>query len=192
MINAFTLGVREINPEATVNVVWLFSCFNPGREKEAAVALIDAGCDLIAMYADTGSVAQASEEAGVFVIGYNNDMISFAPTMHLTAPIWNWGKLYSLTVEQVNRGTWTPDAVWLGFKEGAVGLTPFATAVLEDVQILVLDKKADIIDGNLKFFTAPIRNQTGEIRIPEGVVMTDDEICGMDWFVEGVIGDIPR
>ena len=192
MINAFTIGVREVNPNATVNVVWLFSWFDPGKEKEAAKALIDSGCDLLAMHADTGSVAQASEEAGVYVIGYNNDMITFAPTKHLTAPIWNWGKMFSLIVDQVHQGTWKSDAIWWGLKEGAVDLAPFGPAVPDDVKTLVNGKKAEIIDGKYVVFTGPIKNQAGEVKIPDGKTMSDDEIWNMDWFVEGVKGEIPR
>ena len=192
MINAFTLGVREINPDATVNVVWLFSWFDPGKEKEAAKALIDSGCDLLGMHADTGAVAQACEEAGVYVIGYNNDMKSFAPNMHLTAPIWDWGKMFSLMVDQVNKGTWKPDAVWWGLKEGAVDLAPFGPGVPEEIKTIVAEKKATIIDGKWDVFTGPVKNQAGEIIVPEGNVMTDDEIWNMNWFVEGVKGDIPK
>ena len=192
MINAFTLGVREVNPEATVNVIWLFSWFDPGKEKEAAKALIDSGCDLLAMHADTGAVAQASEEAGVYVIGYNNDMKTFAPKMHLTAPIWDWGRMFSLIVDQVNQGTWKSEAIWWGLKEGAVDLAPFGPAVPEDVKTFVSGKKSDIIDGKWDVFTGPIKNQAGEVKVPEGKVMTDDEIWNMNWFVEGVKGDIPR
>ncbi|MCL1941776.1 MAG: BMP family ABC transporter substrate-binding protein [Synergistaceae bacterium] len=192
MINAFTVGARETNPNATVSVVWLFSWFDPGKEKEAAKALIDSGCDLLAMHADTGAVAQASEEAGVYVIGYNNDMISFAPKMHLTAPIWDWGKMFSLIVGQLNQGTWKSDAIWWGLKEGAVDLAPFGPAVTDDVKTLVSGKKADIISGKWDVFTGPVKNQAGEVKIPEGKSMTDDEIWNMDWFVEGVKGDIPK
>jgi basic membrane protein A len=192
MINAFTLGVREINPDATVSVIWLFSWFDPGKEKEAAKALIDSGCDLLAMHADTGAVAQACEEVGVYVIGYNNDMSSFAPNMHLTAPIWDWGKMFSLMVDKVNKGTWKPEAVWWGLKEGAVDLAPFGPAVPEDIKDLVNEKKSSIIDGKWDVFSGPVKNQAGEVIIPEGKVMTDDEIWGMNWFVEGVKGDIPK
>ena len=192
MINAFTLGVREVNPEATVNVIWLFSWFDPGKEKEAAKALIDSGCDLLAMHADTGAVAQACEEAGVYVIGYNNDMKSFAPKMHLTAPIWDWGKMFSLVVGQVNQGTWKSEAIWWGLKEGAVALAPFGPAVQEDAKALVSEKISSIIDGKWDVFTGPIKNQAGDIIIPEGKTITDSEIWNMNWFVEGVKGDIPK
>ena len=98
--------------------MWLFSWLDPGKEKEAAKALIDSGCDVLAMHADTGAVAQACEEAKVYVVGYNNDMSQYAPAMHLTAPIWNWEKLFAPVVRQVADGTWKSEAVWAGMKEG--------------------------------------------------------------------------
>ena len=192
MINAFTLGARKINPDATVRVVWLFSWYDPGKEKEAAQALIEAGCDLLGMHADTGAVAQAAEEAGVYVIGYNNDMIQYAPTKHLTAPIWNWARFFAPIVQQVADGTWKSEDIWWGMAEGAVDLAPFGPAVPEDVQKMVNDEKARIIAGEQLVFTGPIKDQTGTVRVPEDVTMSDEEIWSMDWFVEGVLGDLPR
>jgi len=191
MINAFTLGARKVNPDATVNVVWLHSWHNPGMEREATQALIEEGVDMMAMHADTGAVAQASEEAGVFVIGYNNDMSRFAPTMHLTAPIWNWERLFAPVVQQIADGTWESEAVWLGMDEKAVALAPFGPAVPEEVRNMVLAEKERVIAREQLIFTGPIRDQTGTVRVPEGVTMTDDEIWSMNWFVEGVIGEIP-
>jgi basic membrane protein A len=192
MINAFTLGVRKTNPKAAVKVVWLFSWFDPGKEKEAAKALIDAGCDVLAMHADTGAVAQAAEEAKTYVIGYNNDMSQYAPTMHLTAPIWNWEKLFSPIVKQVADGTWKSEAIWWGMKEGAVDLAPFGSAVPEDVRALVNAEKADILSGKNKVFTGPIKDQSGAVKVKQGETMSDDDIWSMGWFVEGVLGEVPK
>ena len=192
MINAFTMGARKVNPNATVKVVWLFSWFDPGKEKEAAKALIDSGCDLLGMHADTGAVAQACEEANVYVIGYNNDMSQYAPTMHLTAPIWNWEKLFGPVVQQVADGTWKSEDVWWGLREGVIDLAPFGQPVPEDVRGMVNDEKARIISGEQLIFTGPIKDQAGTVKIGEGVSMPDADIWSMDWFVEGVLGEIPR
>ena len=192
MINAFTIGVKKVNPKAEVRVVWLFSWFDPGKEKEATKALIDSGADLIAMHADTGAAPQAAEEAGVYVIGYNNDMSKYAPTMHLTAPVWNWEKLFAPIIQQVKDGTWKSDAIWWGLKEGAVELAPFGAAVPEDVRKLVADEQARIMSGEWDVFTGPIKNQQGEVKVNEGAKMTDEEVWSMNWFVEGVKGEMPK
>ena len=192
MINAFTMGVRKVNPEATVKVIWLFSWFDPGKEKEAAKALIESGCDVVAMHADTGAVAQACEEAKVYVIGYNNDMSQYAPTMHLTAPIWNWERLFAPIIQQVADGTWKSQDIWWGLKEGAVDLAPYGPAVPEDVRAMVNGEKAKIVSGEWDVFTGPVKDQSGEVRIKEGDKMSDADIWSMNWFVEGVLGEMPK
>ncbi|HSV31760.1 MAG TPA: BMP family ABC transporter substrate-binding protein [Atribacteraceae bacterium] len=191
MINAFTLGVREVNPYAVVRVVWLFSWYDPGKETEATKALIDAGSDVIAMHADSGATALAAEEAGVYVIGYNSDMSRFAPTRHLTAPIWNWSVLTTYVAEQVINGTWRPENLWWGMDTGIVDLAPFGPAVPEEVRNLVGAARERIVEGAWKVFTGPIRDQQGAIRVAEGEVMSDEDLLSFSWFVEGVEGEIP-
>ena len=192
MINAFTLGVRKVNPKATVKVVWLFSWFDPGKEKEAAKALIESGCDVLTMHADTGAVAQACEETKTYVVGYNNNMSQYAPTMHLTAPVWNWEKLFEPIVRQVAEGTWKSQDIWWGLKEGAVDLAPFGPAVPEDVRKMVNDEKARIITGEQPIFSGTLKDQAGAVKVKEGETMADADIWSMNWFVEGVLGEIPR
>ena len=191
-INAFTRGVRRANPDATVRVVWLFSWFDPGKEKEATKALVDAGADVIAMHADTGAAPQAAEESGVYVVGYNNDMSQYAPTKHLTAPIWNWGMIYTAAAQEVIAGTWQSSSQWPGLKDGMVGLAPYGKDVPEDVKALVEEEKAKIIGGTWDVFTGPVKDQSGTVRVPEGTTMTDAEMLAFDWFVEGVEGEVPK
>ncbi|MCL4442351.1 MAG: BMP family ABC transporter substrate-binding protein, partial [Firmicutes bacterium] len=78
-INAFTQGVRSVNPKAKVKVVWTNTWYDPAKEKEAGKTLLDAGCDVIAQHQDTPGPQQAAEEKGKFGIGYNSDMSKFAP-----------------------------------------------------------------------------------------------------------------
>ncbi|PIE55591.1 MAG: BMP family ABC transporter substrate-binding protein [Dethiosulfovibrio peptidovorans] len=191
-INAFTLGARSVNPKVKVKVIWLFSWFDPGKEKEAAKALIDSGADVIGMHADSGAAPQACEEAGVYVIGYNDDMSTFAPTMHLTAPIWHWGTVYDYTVKQVSEGVWEPRQIWWGLKEGLVALAPFGKAVPKGLQETVESRKKAIISGTWDVFWGPIWDQNGKIKVPDGVKLTDTEMLGMDWFVQGVEATIPK
>ncbi len=191
-INAFTRGVRKANPEAEVQVIWIFSWLDPGKEKEAAKALIDSGVDVLAMHADTGATPQAAEEAGIYVVGYNNDMSAYAPTKHLTAPVWDWGIVYKETIDQVIKGTWKSSHIWHGLKEGMVGLAPYGADVPDSVKALVEEEKAKIIAGAWDVFYGPVKDQSGAVKVPEGVAMTDGEMLSMNWFVEGVKGDIPK
>ncbi len=191
-INAFTRGVRSVNPDAKVKVIWLFSWFDPGKEKEATKALVDADADVIAMHADTGAAPQAAEEAGVYVVGYNNDMSKYAPTKHLTAPVWDWGQVYIRVIDQLTSGTWQSEDIWWGLKEGLVGLAPFGDDVSDKTKALVATEKEAIIAGEKDVFDGPLKDQSGKIVVPGGETLSDGDMLSMNWFVEGVEGKIPK
>jgi len=191
-INAFTMGVRKVNPQARVRVVWTFSWYDPPKEKEAAKALISAGCDVLAMHADSGAVPQAAEESGVWVVGYNSDMSKFAPTRHLTAPVWKWGAVYEAVVRDVMEGRWKSEDIWWGLERGVVDLAPINKAVPQEIAKLVEEEKARMASGQLEIFTGPIKDQSGKVVVEEGRRMTDEEILSMKYFVEGVEGNIPQ
>ncbi len=189
-INAFTLGVRTVNPEATVHVVWTNTWFDPVKEKEAAVALLDEGCDVIAQHQDTTEPQKAAQERGMVSIGYDSDMRKFVGDTVLTSPVWNWGPYYVSRVKAVLDGTWKTHQYWGGMKEGIVDLAPLSPKVPAEVKDLVEDYKQKILSGEWDVFTGPIKDQDGNIRVAEGQKMTDEEMLSMDWFVEGVVGTI--
>jgi len=186
-INAFTLGAQSVNPEATVRVVWTKTWYDPATEKEAAKSLLDVGADVIAQHQDSPGPQEAAEEKGVYSIGYNTDMSTFAPKAHLTAPIWNWGPFYQTIVKQVQDGTWKAESVWPGLAEGIVDLAPMSDMVPQDIQDMVMAKKA-AIKGGEKVFTGPIKDQKGLEKVAAGAAMSDQDLLGMTWFVQGVIG----
>ena len=194
-INAFTLGVREVNPEATVRVVWTNTWFNPQTERQAAEALLDGGADVIAQHQDTAGPQQAAEDRGLYGVGYNADMSPLAPDAVLTSAIWNWGPYYIDIVESVMDGTWKSEQYWGGWQDGVVDMAPIADFVPEDIRATIKEEVARFKSGEetiYTIFTGPIADQSGEIRVPEGQSMTDEELLSMNWFVEGVQGDIPR
>ena len=188
-INAFTLGVREVNPEAEVRVVWTKTWYDPALEKDAAKSLLDAGCDVIAQHQDSPAPQEAAQEAGAYSVGYNSDMSSFAPKAHLTSAMWNWGPAYVKMVEEVRDGTWKGDqSYWWSIKDGAVDIAPMGPMVPEDVKSMVNAHRDELLAGKDTIFTGPIKNQKGEVVIAEGVTPPDSDLLGMTWFVEGVVG----
>jgi basic membrane protein A len=194
-INAFTLGVREANPEATVNVVWTNTWFNPQQERQAAEALLDASADVIAQHQDTTGPQLAAQDRGVYGVGYNADMSRQAPEAVLTSPIWNWGVYYTDLVEQVMAGTWESNQYWGGWQDGVVGLAPIGPMVPDDVRAMAEAEIEQFESGEKTIstiFTGPLNDQTGTERVAEGVAMTDEELLGMNWFVEGVVGELPE
>ncbi|MFZ5597744.1 MAG: BMP family ABC transporter substrate-binding protein [Bacillota bacterium] len=191
-INAFTLGVRSVNPDAKVKVVWTSTWYDPAKEKDSAKMLLDAGCDIIAQHQDTPGPMQAAEERGKFGIGYDNDMSAFAPKAVLTSAVWNWGPYYYNVVKSVRDKTWKPGQYWGPMSDNIVGLAPYGPMVTEDAKAAVEQAKQKILGGQWDVFTGPIKDQSGAVRVAGGQKMSDEDMLKFDWFVEGVDGSIPK
>jgi basic membrane protein A len=189
-INWFTLGVRSVNPKATVNVVWTNTWYDPVKEREAAVALLDSGVDIMAQHQDTVEPQKAAKERGKLSIGYDSDMGKFVGDTVLTSPMWNWSVYYKETIGKAIAGTWTSHAYWEGMKAGVVQLAPISAKVPKAVAKLATDAQAKILSDKLNVYAGPIKDQSGKIRVPAGTTISVEERAGMDWFVEGVVGKV--
>lgn len=189
-INAFTLGVREVNPDAVVKVVWTNTWYDPVKEREAAQALLDEGVDIIAQHQDTTEPQKAAQEAGKLSIGYDSDMAQFVGDTVLTSPIWNWGTYYVDTVQEVLDGTWETHQFWGGLEDGVVQLADLSPQVPADVSAMVDEARSKIVDTDWDVFCGPINAQDGSEKIADGECMNDGDMLSMDWFVEGVEGSI--
>ena len=188
-INAFTLGVRATNPDAQVHVNWTFTWFDPPVEGDTAKALLEAGADVIAMHQDSTAAGTAAQDAGARWVAYNSDMSVFAPDAWVTAPVWNWGPRYAAIINAVADGSYSPGAYWGGMDDGIVGLAPLADDVPADVVELIDSTAESIASGSWDVFTGPINDQDGNQRVAGGETMDDGSMLGMDWFVEGVVGN---
>lgn len=191
-INAFTLGVQSVNPDAVVKVKWTHTWYDPATEKEAAKALLDEGCDIIAQHQDTAGPQQAAEERGAYSIGYDSDMSKAAPKANMTSPVWNWGPYFVTQIKAIQAGTWKSESYWGSIDTGIVGLAPFTANAPEGAQAAVDKAKADIISGKNKIFTGPIKDQSGNVKVAQGTTMTDQEMLQFNWFVQGVEGKISQ
>ena len=190
-INAFTLGVKEANPNAEVHVVWTNTWYDPVKEREAAVALLDEGADIITQHQDTTEPQKAAMEYEKLSVGYDSDMAQFVGDTVLTSPIWNWGKYYTSTVKSVLDGTWETHQYWGGLEDEVVKLADFSPLVPDDVKALVETEKAKLVSGDWDVFCGPIADQDGAVVVADGECMADGDMLGMAWFVEGVVGTIP-
>ncbi len=189
-INAFTLGVKKINPKAEVIVRWTHTWYDPAKEKEAAKALLDEDCDVISQHQDTAGPQQAAEEKGVWSIGYNSDMYKKAPNAYMTAPVWNWGPYYVAQVQNVIDNKWTNKGFWGGLKDGVVKLEPLTKNAPESAKKVVEEYQTKIINGEYHVFSGPIKDQAGKVMVKAGENMKDGDMLGMNWFVEGVTGKV--
>jgi basic membrane protein A and related proteins len=190
--NAFVLGVRAVNPEVNVHVVWTNAWYDPATESEAANSLVDIGVDVIATQSDSPAPVQTAERRGAYGVGFNADASKFAPEKHLTSAIWNWGPYYVAAVKQVRAGTWKSTDEWWPIGTGIVGLSPFGPVVADTLKNLVEQRKQDLMAGRFDVFWGPIKDQPGKLRIAAGEKPVDEILLGMDWFVEGVVGTVPK
>ena len=208
-LNAFTQGVRSVNPDAHVIVRWVFAWFAPDEEAQAATDLLAEGVDVVFGNTDTTipietANAATTEETPIFTIGYDNpDSCTFAEETCITSAYWNWGPIVTRVVRQMNEGTWEPDALlWDQMQADPVQstvylapisqrLVPSATRI--EIEGLVPQLSANTDAARYLPFAGPIRDTAGAIRVPEGQLPTDDQLLRMCWFVDGVfdIGDTP-
>ena len=191
-INAFTLGMRSVNPEAKVKVVWISSWYDPGKERDAADAMISQGADVISQFTDSGGPIQAAEAKNVWAIGVGSDMSSYGAKAHLTSVGYKWGGFYTDMAKAVMAGTWKSENVWGGLKRGMIDLTALNAAVPQDVKDLVAARRTAIAAGELHPFQGPIKDQSGAVKVPEGQTLEDGALLGFKWYVEGVEGALPE
>ena len=193
-IDAFTLGARRANSQATVVVRWTMDWADPEKERSETTTLIDIGCDVIAQHQDTPMPQQIAQERGIFSIGFNSDMAPFAAKAVLASVVWNWGEYYISTVHQIQQNTWTANAFWGGLQQGTVGITTPSAFAPEAGKELVREVKAQMEAGTFgleQIFAGPIADQQGKVRVPEGKTLNYEELQQVDWFVQGVVGSIP-
>jgi simple sugar transport system substrate-binding protein len=189
-INAFALGMRSVNPRASVRVVWLNTWFDPARERDAALALVNQGADVLANHTASPAVALAAEEKGVKLIANQSDMRAFAPHAQLAAVMPSWGGYYTQVARDVIAGRWKPEPVWGGLRSGMVALGAIDTS-LPAPQLHAVDvARRGLIEGRTNVFVAPLVDSQGRTRLAAGT-LNDTQIASMDWLVQGVVGSMP-
>jgi simple sugar transport system substrate-binding protein len=190
-INAATLAARAVNPDVTTQVIWVNSWYDPGKEADAAKALISNGADVIMQHTDSPAALQAAEIEGVLAFGQASNMIKFGPNAQLTSIEDNWAPYYIERVRAVMDGTWESQDSWQGIAAGEVKMSDY-TNMPDDVKAAAEKIEAEVASGAVHPFTGPISDRDGTERIAAGATADDGMMAGMDWFVEGVEGDLPK
>ena len=90
-INATMLGAQTVNPNIKVKIIWVNTWFDPGKEADAAKALLDQGADIIMQHTDSPAAMQVAAERGKLAFGQDSEMIKFGPKAQLTSIMNNWG-----------------------------------------------------------------------------------------------------
>lgn len=191
-INAFTLGMRSVNPRAQVKVVWLNAWFDPPKERDAAMALMNHDADVLSFHTASTAVMAAAQERGRLAIAYHSDMRKAAPDAQLLAVTHQWGDYYQRRARAVLDGTWKSGNVWGGVKEGMIRVGWFGPKVPKAVQEEVLRRQNEIAAGKLLPFTGPIADNEGKVVLARGQALTDEQILTMNFLVSGVQGKIAK
>ncbi len=189
-LNAFTLGMRAANPRAEVRVVWLNAWFDPAREREAALTLVNQGADMLTNHSGSPAVAQVAEEQGVGLLAYQSDMLRFAPKAQLAAVTHHWGGHYTRVAQSVLDGRWAAKPVWGGMQDGLVQLSALKPTLPAEVKTGLAQRRQALMAGQLQPFAAPLVDNTGRMRLASGA-LDDAAIARMDWLVQGVSGSLP-
>lgn len=218
-IGAFALGVRAVNPRATVHVRWIFEWFKPSAAKEATEALIAEGVDVFAFTEDSPTVVQVASKRGLPSFGHYSPMHKFAPEHVVSGQLVHWDKIYVDFLSKVQSGEYTSknlenvDYWWL-LAERAVELggqermpvNPAWKSRLQAVQVstpdlgrlsvynLVMKRMAQMSDAKMGFdpYTGPIKDRKGALRVADGKRMTVGELTSMEWAAPGIVGPWPK
>ncbi|MCI8650596.1 MAG: BMP family ABC transporter substrate-binding protein [Anaerotruncus sp.] len=190
--NAFALGVKAAYPEATVEVKFTNTWYDPAVEKQVAMELLNSGCGVLGQHCDTTAPQVAAQEKGGFAVGYNAATYDAAPQAYLTSPLWDWGVYYTKQVQDAIDGKWASSNYWGEMKDGIVSLDALSPNCPEGSQAAVDEAKAKLDDGSLQVFGGPLKDNQGNEKVAQGVVMTDAEMLAFDWFVDNVIGSVPQ
>jgi simple sugar transport system substrate-binding protein len=192
-INASYIHAKKVNPDVTISVVWAYTWFDPAKEADAAKALIEQGVDVILQHTDsTAPMAEAAKTPGVIGFGQASDMAEYKPSPRVSAIIDNWAPYYVKRVGALLDGTYEQSAAWEGIAGGEVEIGEITDAVPAEVKAAAEKLRDEIAAGTYHPFTGPLNKQDGSEWLADGVVAQDGELAGMNFFVEGISGDIPK
>ncbi|HEY4202985.1 MAG TPA: BMP family ABC transporter substrate-binding protein [Devosiaceae bacterium] len=188
-INSFTIAARKVNPNFKTKVIWVNTWFDPAKEADAARALIDQGVDVMTQHTDSPAAVQVCEGKNVITFGQGSDQSQFAPSMCKTSSLDLWGSFYTQRTQAVVEGTWKPEDTYWGIKEGALDIAEIKN-VPDDVKAAAEKVKQGWIDGTYNCYAGPIKDQQGNEKCAAGAELSDADILGMNWLVEGVDGTL--
>ncbi|PIE16963.1 MAG: BMP family ABC transporter substrate-binding protein [Rhodobacterales bacterium] len=190
-INASFIHARKVNPDVEMKIIWLFTWFDPAKEADATKALLEQGVDVVFAHTDSTAPLATMAEMGGYGFGQAADMIQYAPSPRLSSIIDDWAPYYIARVQAVMDGTWESKSTWDGIAKGMVGIGEFSSAIPEDVRASAAALRDSISDGSYKPFTGPLNKQDGSVWLKEGEEADDAALGGLNFYVEGIKGDIP-
>jgi basic membrane protein A len=183
-MNAFILGARSVNPDATLKVQYMNEWYDPQGAKTAVDNLTSQGVDAIACNLDSTATVQAANDAGAWGSGAHSSMREAGGEGYLATPIETWEAYYGKRAVAVKEGTWSESSVWQGLADGLVSLDEFGPAVSEEAKTKALEARDQIKAGELDVWEGTkFEGWSTEVG---GEVETE-----MTSYVEGIEGSPP-
>ena len=197
-INAFAQGLRSVNPDASISVIWANTWYDPVKEADAAKVHIAEGADILAQHTDSPAMLQIAEANGALGFGQSTDMAAFAPNAQLFASINNWGPYYIKQIEALRNGSWStgegPDHwagnTWGGLDSDMLVLSAFNN-MPADVAAKAKAAMEGVKSGKIRIFAGPLTDNTGKQVIGAGEELDDGALWGMNYYLQGVNGKVP-
>ena len=190
-INAFTLGVRSVNPEATVYVEWTNSWGSDSLTAEATENLISRhNIDVLTMHSDSLEAVRIADGHGITSIGYNIDNSEFYPETFLTAAVWDWEKFYTPNILKCLQGKFEGRNYWKGLDTGIIDTAPLSEKAKTGIAEAMEAERKHLNSGTYDVFYGPIYDNNGKLRVEERESLSDNAMLNeFDWYVEGVVID---
>ena len=139
-----------------------------------------------------GALAAAAAAGNVIGFGQASDMAEYADGPRVSSIIDDWAPYYIERTRAVMDGTWESVSTWDGIGAGMVGIGEITDRVPAEVKAQALELKEKIASGAYHPFTGPLNKQDGTPWLAEGEIADDATLAGMNFFVEGIEGDIPN
>lgn len=193
-INAFALGAKYINTDATVQVVWANSWYDPAAETECANSLIATGIKVMGVNADSPAIPQTCAAAGAYCTGYSFDMKEYAPDAVMSSMVWNWGPLFKDVFEKyAQTGEVWGEYILYGQDKGCPQISPINTDIVsQEIADRIYEIQDKIISGEIEVLEGEIKDNQGNVRVNAGEIMSDEDMRDMGFLVENVIGSLPE
>jgi basic membrane protein A len=189
-VNSFMLGARKVNPDATVQLIVTGDWALPVREAEAANALVDAGCDIIACHIDSPKVViETAEKRGVKSCGHNANQADLAPKGFITGAELKWGTVYKSFAGMIAKGEKLPNMVIGGYDKDMVVSSPFGAGVSEAGRNAATAAIAELKAGK-PIFVSGVKSNTGKIITSQDTGLYDPSLESTDYLVEGIVGTV--
>ena len=218
-IDAFALGIKATNPEAKVHVKWIYAWYGPDKAREATEALIAEGCDNLAFTEDTPAVIEVGQEhtekgRQIYTYSHYSPMQQYGKDSVVSGQLVDWGVMYVKILQDMYNGTWkNQDEWWLIAEkavilggtfdniinpkfEGELKMKMVDTADFGKISIydLIVKRYEQMKKGPDVFdpYEGPIKDNTGKLMVKEGQRASKGDLLSIMYYVDGVVGSIPK